>query len=180
MTKTSATKEQKLLWIYYVLGIFVWFIVCKALFGSINFIKQPFLGAHLFCLMVLGVNFLLQLAEKTYSPNNYELEEKIYEYVERNTYYLIMAITIFLLISSSGEAGIFKTANINFRLIVYSQACAIVFCISIIALYWMPTREGKEYCLVHLRHIKTVLFTYALSLFFIGPMEIFIKLRTTF
>ncbi len=113
MTKQSATKEQKLLWIYYVLGILVWFIVCKALFGSINFIKQPFLEAHLFCLIVLGVNFLLQLAEKTYLPNSYELEEKVYEYVERNTYYLIMAITIFLLISSSGEAGIFKTANIK-------------------------------------------------------------------
>jgi hypothetical protein len=176
----SLKKEQRLLCIYYGLGIIIWFGICKGIFGSINFIKIPFLGGHLFCLIVLLINFFLQVSEKAYIAKKYELEEKVYEYVERNTYYLIMAITIFLLISTSGEAGIFRTTDINFRLIVYSQAIAIGFCILIIALYWMPTKAGKEHWLVHLRHIKTVLFTYALSLFFLGPVEIFTKLRKTF
>ena len=179
MTDTTK-KEQNYLYIYYGIGMLIWLGVCKALFGSINLIKLPFVGAHLFCFIVLLINLILQLAEKTYVPHDYDREEKVYEYVERNTYYLILAITIFLLISTGGNSGLFKTTNINFKLIVYSQASAIMFCIFIIALYWMPTKEGKEHWLVGLRHIKTVLFTYALSLFFLGPVELFLQLRTSF
>lgn len=183
MTSTlqdSSRKKQNLFWICYLLGIPLWLYLNKLLFGSVNLVKPPFCIAHIFCLFTLGINLLLQLIERTYAPISYDLEEKIYEYVERNTYYLIMAITIFLLISSSGETGIFKATNINFRLIVYSQAIAIGFCIFIIALYWMPTKKGQEGWLAHLRHIKTIFLTYALSLFFLGPVELFIKLRTTF
>ncbi|MFH1442275.1 MAG: hypothetical protein ABIH18_09605 [Candidatus Omnitrophota bacterium] len=180
LQRSYLKQEQGLLWVYYISGIVLWFLVCKFLFGSVNLTKFPFLGAHLFCIIFLAINLLLQVIEKKYIPNKYNLEEKIYEYVERNTYYLVMAITIFLLISTGGKTGLFAETDINFKLIVYSQASAMVFCIFIIALYWMPTKEGKEHCLVHLRHIKTVIFTYALSLFFLSPVEVFIKLRATF
>jgi len=170
-------KVQNRLWAYYLIGIFGWAILFIMLFGSISF-KDSFLFSHIFCLAVLSINFILQLRE-AYIPEQYSTEERVYEYVERNTYYLIMAITIFLLISSS-SGSIFQEYKLNYNLIVYSQASAIAICIAIIALYWMPTKSGKEHWLVRLRHIKTVFLTYALSLFFIGPVEVILKLRGSF
>lgn len=117
------------------------------------------------------------MQSKLYTVKDYNTEEKIYEYVERNTYYLIMAITIFLLVSTSKDITSFMENKVDFNLVVYSQALAIVFCIGVLALFWMPTDEDSAHCLVHLRHIKTVFFTYALSLFLISPVEILTKLR---
>lgn len=168
---------QKRLWVYYISGIIGWVIIFIVLFGSFS-LRAPYVFSHIFCIVVLSINFVLQIIE-AYVPGAYDTEEKVYEYVERNTYYLIMAITIFLLISTN-SSGIFYQYGLNFKLIVYSQASAIAICIAIIALYWMPTKSGKEHWLVHLRHIKTVLLTYALSLFFIGPVEVILKIRTSF
>ena len=118
---------------------------------------------------VLGLNLFFQSRE--YEPSTYDVEERVYEYVERNTYYLIMAITIFLLVSAS-QSGI-KLGNANFATIIYSQAVAVSLCVFVLALLWMPTRDVTG--IVHLRHCKTVLFTFALGSFLIGPLEVLLS-----
>lgn len=165
-------------WIYYVAGAIFWLFIFKFVFSGPLLSKTSFIFAHSLCFFVLAINIWLN--STAYVPREYKIEEKIYEYVERNAHYLIMAVTIFLLISANGNAGIFASKAINMELIVYSQACSVVWCILIIALYWMPTRPGKEYWLVHLRHLKTIALTYALSFFFIGPIEVVLSLRDKF
>jgi len=171
-------REQVCFTGYYLAGMIVWFLLFKLVFGHVIF-GQPYWFAHGFCLLVLLVNAILQ-ATQPYTRNSYRTEERIYEYVERNTYYLILAITVFLLISSTDKTSLFESSSVNFKLIIYSQASAIGLCIFVIALYWMPTKKGKEHWLAHLRHFKTVIFTYALSLFFLGPVEVFLNVRKMF
>lgn len=163
---------------YYISAIPAWFLIFGGLFGFDSFfnIYIPYLLCHVLCLSILSLNIWQHWG--AYEPGDYLTEETVYEYVERNTYYLIMAITIFLLISVNRDSELF--GPINFNLVIYSQACAIGFCVLVLALVWMSTKGGKECRLVHLRHIKTVLFTYALSLFFITPVEIVLKLRGAF
>ena len=163
---------------WYAVGFMLWLFLFKWVFFGSLFGKVPYFWSHGLCLFILVINFLLHCNK--YEAKEYDTEERIYEYVERNAYYLVMAVTIFLLISAQGENKIFSSHNIDFPLIVYSQAVSIIFCVIIIALYWMPTAKGKTHWLVHLRHAKTVLLTYALSLFFIGPIEIIFKLRHSF
>lgn len=167
-------KCRKIYW-YYMMAIPGWFLLFWFLFGSL-FNKTPYLFSHVLCMAILAVNIWKQW--EPYQPGEYTLEEKVYEYVERNTYYLIMAITIFLLISANRDNGPFKV--VDFNLVVYSQACAIALCVIVLALFWMSTKKGKLSHLVHLRHVKTVIFTYALSLFFISPIEILLKLKGAF
>jgi len=173
---TNKKNTKKLKW-YYIAAIPFWFLVFWVLFGH-PFQKIPYIFSHFFCVIVLIINIWKQW--EPYEIEDYKTEEKVYEYVERNTYYLIMSITIFLLISINRDSRIFSENMIDFNLVIYSQACAISFCVIVIALFWMPTGDEKAHHLVNLRHIKTVIFTYALSLFFISPIEVFIKLRDTF
>lgn len=171
-------REQKFFTGYYLVGMLGWFGLFKLVFGQVIF-SQPYCFAHGFCLFVLLANAIIQITQ-SYTRNSYRTEERIYEYVERNTYYLILAITVFLLISATDKASLLGSSTINFQLIVYSQASAIGLCIFVIALYWMPTKKGKEHWLAHLRHFKTIIFTYALSLFFLGPVEVFLNVRKAF
>lgn len=160
------------LWLYYVVGAIGWFVIFFWLFGD-PIAKTPYYFAHALCLVVLVVNCFFHW--KPYQPAKYKVEESVYKYVERNTYYLIMAITVFLLISTSQNERLFPE-SVDFKLIVYSQAAAVGFCIVVLALIWMPTApESKG--IVHLRHIKTLFYTYGISLFFIGPAEVFLNMR---
>ena len=148
-----------------------WFLICLTIFRSSFYstLPWPFLLAHIFCIGVLGANIVFQLRDRPYTPVKYKTEEIIYEYAERNTYYLTVAIPIFLLVFIK-HPRIYDLTN---SVLICSQMGALFFCVLGLALCWMPTEKGKEHMLVHLRHIKTVFFTYALALFLLGVMEVY-------
>jgi hypothetical protein len=152
------------LWKCYCIGIFGWFIALAVLFAEKAF-ERPVICASIFCVCILLANMMQQLWWEPEMSHDYSTTVHIYEFVERNTYYLLIAITFFISILNKPEFA-------HDHIIVYSQACSMLFSVLVIALVWMPTDPGKEYRLVHLKHLKTVFYTYALSFFLIGPLEI--------
>lgn len=159
---------MKNLWIYYAIGIAIWTI--GVWYSPGDFTSPRTYVPTIFVLGVLLLNLYFCIGE--YKPREYEIEEHIYEYVERNTYYLVMAITIFLLVSTNQSLDLLAGESAN--TIIGSQAGAVLLCILVLALIWMPTDDPKG--IVHLRHIKTILYTFAIGTFLIGPIVVLTNL----
>ena len=164
-------------WKFYAMGVLGWLCTAFLLFGWRCLTLGPVIAAHGFCILMLGANLYFQWKAPT-PPKTYRLTVLVYEYVERNSYYLIMAISIFLIVSMSGYRN--NAHNIRWTLVIYSQAAAVTLCTVILTLIWMPAQDDRRHWLVKLKHFKTIVYIYALSLFLIGPIELIIKLWGSF
>jgi hypothetical protein len=113
----------------------------------------------LLCLIILGINWWIWREPCSYEK--YAQEVKIIEFVERNAGWLILAITVVMIVLQP----LIRKKGIQGQVINY-QLWALIFAILTLALIWVPSNRPDW--LVRLRHIKTIFFSYAISLFIAG------------
>ena len=169
--KNSDSKEldklKKILISVYLLGIIgwclTWFFVDGFQYSSkIYLLWFPFIA----CIVILVVNLLLwKDIDKVDDPDNYDKELQKIQYVERNAAHMVTSITGVLLIATAISA-IKSNSPIPSEAILFESLAFICAVVGVLPKYWIPSR--KPYWLVILRHLKTVPFTYAISLFLGG------------
>ena len=152
----------KVKWIYIVgiLGLGIgWAVVWFTDLKSGYFYSGWFFAPLIICFLILFINLLIWWKPRSYKE--YVQEVKIIEFVERNAGCLILAITVAIIAIQvfMGEKGILASV-INYQL------WALIFAILTLALIWIPS--DRPDWLVRLRHIKTIFFSYAISLFIAG------------
>ena len=167
----SLLKLKRNIFLIYSLGCGVWFIVWYFLDGyglmSNTFLLWfPFIA----CLIILIANMLLwKSIERNEDCENYDKELQKIQYVERNAAHMVTAITGVLIIAAAISAMKGNTP-IPKDVIMFESTAFICSVVGVLPKYWIPSK--KSHWMVVLRHLKTVPFTYAISLFLSGLLTL--------
>jgi len=151
------------LWVFHAVGLMLWTMATSLLLGRIDSFR--FLVTTTIVSMIFTGN--IYHSKSQYNPQPFLIEEKIYVYVERNAGYLMASVTIFFVMVSSKWEMITQNANVE---IVVSMSISMICSSLVLALVWMPTDNPRN--LVYMRHVKSVLYTWALGAFMFGPVAL--------
>jgi len=120
------------------------------------------------CLITLLWNFLLlsTSVKGDQGKSDYEGEVKLVKFIERNGYYIILAITaIFLFLGTDMVRNIRRFHLSPFFYLWMLSSIAIQAC-GVLPLIWAPVNDAKR--LAWIRHFKTVWYTISIYVFFFG------------
>lgn len=164
--KALSKLKVKIITVYSV-GLALWFLIWF-LVGGFNLSYQngllwiPFLS----CIMILALNLLLWTnLEVVHDCEKYDKELEKLQYVERNAAHMVNAITGLLLIAAAISV-MKQNAFIPKGVIIFESIAFVCAVVGVLPKYWIPSQ--KPFWLIILRHMKTVPFTYAISLFLGG------------
>lgn len=148
----------------YALGCIFWFatwyfIGGYSIMNNLTVLWFPFV----FCIIVLISNALLWAVAPSYK--SYEEELSVIQFVERHAGVVVTAITASIFIGFAISA-IKTQAPLPEAFILFQSAAFISAFGGVLPLFWIPS--NKVHWLVMLRHIKTVPFSFAISLFLGG------------
>ena len=102
----------------------------------------------------------------------YKSELKKMQYIERNAAHMVTAVTGVLFILAAITA--MKNTAIFPRKVIMFESCALIFAVvGVLPKYWIP--QAKVTLFRFLRHLKTVLYTFSISLF-LGGLLLLLKL----
>jgi len=172
-------------WIY-IVGLIIWAITCillivvsinltklslrNILFDGVNWLYLISFGVYPFIALML--NLWIWWDEKQYCL--YPIEVDIIKFVERNSNYLVFAITAICIVAQAVATAksvalkpsnvAFTTTSIPLSLIVYIGV-SVTFLLLSLTLVWIPPEKNNAAWLVRLRHIKTL--PYILSISFL-------------
>lgn len=161
-------KLRRYVLLIYLLGCGFWLIVWH-LVGGYEFMSYtlmlwlPFLS----CFIIMGSNMLLWCGPISYEK--YDVELDAIKFVETNAAHMVTAIAGTLVIAAAISA-IKNQTPLPKEFIVFQSVAFICAVVGVLPLYWVPSRRVN--CLVMLRHLKTVPFTYAISLFLAGLLRL--------
>ncbi len=144
----------------YLAGLVLWIIMFPA-FYFYRYHSQAYQLYHFwyFIPFGLGIFILCWNAWRWSSINlcgDYKTEVGIIEFAERNTSYLLIAISFISYFMGAKE---------------YYFLLSLYFAVGgVLPLYWIPKNKVKN--LMFLRHIKTIPYTYAICFFLMGIVSI--------
>ena len=167
--KNGEGKKDKIIgsfyWVYKS-GAVLWLIMFP-LFYIYRYHQSGYQTYHLWYLIpyilgigVLGWNAWRWKNEKENLCGDYDTEVGIIEFAERNTSYLLIAIS-FISYLTSGQAGVKE----YFFLISLFLAVG-----GVLPLYWIPKNKVEN--LMLLRHLKTIPYTYSICFFLSGIISV--------
>lgn len=161
-------------YLIYILGCLFW-IPLWFLIISINEMQPLLWIPFIACFVILTFNTLLWYKNDDGEElSNYKKQLSKMQLIEKNAAHMVTAITGFLLIAAAiSEMKI--DAIIPKDAIMFASAALIFAVVGVLPKYWVPKNRG--YWLVILRHLKTVPYTYAISLFLAGLLVLLNWLR---
>lgn len=156
--------------VIYGIGIFLW-IAGWYLFGwSDKFSSDSlFLIPFFLCILIMCLNLLIWMLYPKYK-HGYETELRVAEFVDRDASYIVLAISVVILVVKSISQGDQQTIPILRDFYIFQFMALASLIIGVLPLYWIP--PDKISWLIILRHIKTVPYSYAVSLFLAGLISI--------
>ena len=156
--------------VIYGIGIILW-IAGWYLFGlSDKFSSDSlFLIPFFLCILIMCLNLLIWMFSSKYK-GNYKTELRVAGFVDRDASYIILAISVVILVVQSISQGDQQTIPILRDFYIFQFLALASLIIGVLPLYWIPS--DKISWLIILRHIKTVPYSYAVSLFLAGLISI--------
>lgn len=116
------------------------------------------------CVITLLWNFFMLSTKEGQKNSDYPGEVKLVEFVERNGYYIILAVTaIFLFLGTTFIKDIKRFHLSPFFYLWMLSSIAIQAC-GVLPLIWAPVGDAKK--LAWIRHFKTVWYTISIYIFF--------------
>jgi len=167
MNKNKIETQSKLrrsVFLIYFLGCCLWLAIWYFV-GGYEFMSQnllfwfPFLS----CLFILIS--IISFWRVAISYEKYEVELRLIETVEKHAAHMVTAISTVLIIAAAISA-IKGQALLPKEFILFESMAFICAVVGVLPLYWIPSQN--VHWLVMLRHLKTVPFTYSISLFLAG------------
>ena len=151
----------------YISGIILWGILWIPAGGYSLMTASPLLWfPYVAAIVILLINmFLWSDPDRDAECDNYEKELAKIQYLERNAAHMVTAITGALIIAAAISA-IKENAPVPGDVILFESAAFICAVVGVLPKYWIPSKKG-EWMMI-LRHLKTVPFTWAISLFLAG------------
>jgi len=164
----------------YIFGIMIWitaFMVFislyRTLFPKVDLFASLLGKSNIYylipaiaCIITLWWNLRLLATKEGQGKGDYEGEVKLVEFVERNGYFIILAITaIFLFLGTDVVRNIRRFHLSPFFYLWMLSSIAIQAC-GVLPLVWAPVNDAKR--LAWIRHFKTVWYTISIYIFLFG------------
>jgi len=175
MTNKDADKEiaRYIVVVIYGIGIILWIAGWYLLGLSDKFSSDSlFLIPFFLCILIMCLNLVIWMFSPKYK-DDYKTEVRVAEFVDRDASYIVLAISVVILLVKSISQGDQQTIPILLKDFYIFHFLALAFLIiGVLPLYWIPS--DKISWLIILRHIKTVPYSYAVSLFLAGLISLFL------